>query len=232
MEQPIVSGRDPLGDGRRLHAHRASPTARAWPRTSSTTVAAAQSTSTRSSRTSSTAAPRCRSRCPPRTSPTPGARSPALHEELGAFDVEENNGLGKVSLIGAGMRSHPGRRRDDVPHARGPRDQLRDDLDVADQDLLHDRPRPDPRGRARRCTARSRSNASPSGSRRSSPCSQAGRQSRSCGLIPPSAGQTPEGARFAVADLLPWAAGAVDMAWADRGCDSAGSAHDVPNTLP
>ncbi len=28
--------------------------------------------------------------------------------ELGAFDVEENHGLGKVSLIGAGMRSHPG----------------------------------------------------------------------------------------------------------------------------
>ena len=28
--------------------------------------------------------------------------------ELGAFVVEENHGLGKVSLIGAGMRSHPG----------------------------------------------------------------------------------------------------------------------------
>lgn len=28
--------------------------------------------------------------------------------ELGVFDVEENHGLGKVSLIGAGMRSHPG----------------------------------------------------------------------------------------------------------------------------
>jgi aspartate kinase len=28
--------------------------------------------------------------------------------ELGAFDVEENHDLGKVSLIGAGMRSHPG----------------------------------------------------------------------------------------------------------------------------
>ena len=28
--------------------------------------------------------------------------------ELGAFDVEANDELGKVSLIGAGMRSHPG----------------------------------------------------------------------------------------------------------------------------
>ncbi len=28
--------------------------------------------------------------------------------ELGAFTVEENHDLGKVSLIGAGMRSHPG----------------------------------------------------------------------------------------------------------------------------
>ncbi len=28
--------------------------------------------------------------------------------ELGAFSVEEDHGLGKVSLIGAGMRSHPG----------------------------------------------------------------------------------------------------------------------------
>ena len=28
--------------------------------------------------------------------------------ELGAMEVEENHELGKVSLIGAGMRSHPG----------------------------------------------------------------------------------------------------------------------------
>ena len=32
----------------------------------------------------------------------------ALQEELGAFDVDANTELGKVSLIGAGMRSHPG----------------------------------------------------------------------------------------------------------------------------
>ena len=32
----------------------------------------------------------------------------ARSAELGAFTVEENHDLGKVSLIGAGMRSHPG----------------------------------------------------------------------------------------------------------------------------
>ncbi len=32
----------------------------------------------------------------------------STQDELGAFAVETNEGLGKVSLIGAGMRSHPG----------------------------------------------------------------------------------------------------------------------------
>jgi aspartate kinase len=32
----------------------------------------------------------------------------AARSDLGDFQVEENHGLGKVSLIGAGMRSHPG----------------------------------------------------------------------------------------------------------------------------
>ena len=32
----------------------------------------------------------------------------AAQEALGPMDVEENDGLGRVSLIGAGMRSHPG----------------------------------------------------------------------------------------------------------------------------
>lgn len=32
----------------------------------------------------------------------------ATREDFGSFDVEENHELGKVSLIGAGMRSHPG----------------------------------------------------------------------------------------------------------------------------
>jgi len=32
----------------------------------------------------------------------------ATQDELGSFSVEQNEELGKVSLIGAGMRSHPG----------------------------------------------------------------------------------------------------------------------------
>jgi aspartate kinase len=32
----------------------------------------------------------------------------STHAELGPYDVEMNDRLGKVSLIGAGMRSHPG----------------------------------------------------------------------------------------------------------------------------
>jgi aspartate kinase len=32
----------------------------------------------------------------------------ATQQELGVFSVEQNERLGKVSLIGAGMRSHPG----------------------------------------------------------------------------------------------------------------------------
>jgi aspartate kinase len=36
-----------------------------------------------------------------------GALQP-LQDDLGPFTLEENHGLGRVSLIGAGMRSHPG----------------------------------------------------------------------------------------------------------------------------
>ena len=67
-----------------------------------------RSTSTRSSRTSSTGRPRCRSRCRRRTCPRRGRRSTGTKGELGEFTIEENHELGKVSLIGAGMRSHPG----------------------------------------------------------------------------------------------------------------------------
>jgi len=37
-----------------------------------------------------------------------GSAIQALHDDLGTFTLLENHGLGKVSLIGAGMRSHPG----------------------------------------------------------------------------------------------------------------------------
>ena len=36
------------------------------------------------------------------------AKTLAIYRDLFAFTVEENHDLGKVSLIGAGMRSHPG----------------------------------------------------------------------------------------------------------------------------
>jgi aspartate kinase len=40
--------------------------------------------------------------------PATRAAIESTRAELGAYQVEENHGLGKVSLIGAGMRSHPG----------------------------------------------------------------------------------------------------------------------------
>jgi aspartate kinase len=40
--------------------------------------------------------------------PATQAALAGMHAELGEFAIEENHGLGKVSLIGAGMRSHPG----------------------------------------------------------------------------------------------------------------------------
>ena len=40
--------------------------------------------------------------------PATNAALASTRDELGSFTVEENHDLGKVSLIGAGMRSHPG----------------------------------------------------------------------------------------------------------------------------
>ena len=100
--------------------------------------------------------------------PATQAALAGTRDELGAFTVEENHDLGKVSLIGAGMRSHPGRRGEDVPHPRRQRRQPADDLDLADQDLLHDRPLGDPERRARaarRVRARERAGRRSSGLR-------------------------------------------------------------------
>ena len=98
--------------------------------------------------------------------PATNAALESTRSELGTFTVEENHDLGKVSLIGAGMRSHPGRCGQDVPHARRQRDQPRDDLHLADQDLLHDRALGDPERRpraARGVRARERPAAGPVG---------------------------------------------------------------------
>ena len=64
----------------------------------------------------------------------------AAAEALGPMEIDENEGLGKVSLDRRRHAVAPGHRREDVPHARERGDQPPDDLHLADQDLLHDRP--------------------------------------------------------------------------------------------
>ena len=60
--------------------------------------------------------------------------------------IETDAEIGKVSIVGAGMRSHPGVAAKVFQTLGEQRDQHRDDLHLADQDLLRDRRRP----RARR----------------------------------------------------------------------------------
>ena len=65
-----------------------------------------------------------------------------LKGEMGIGDIATDQEMGKVSVIGAGMKSHPGvaAKVFSVLGRRG--DQHRDDLDLADQDFLRDRWRP------------------------------------------------------------------------------------------
>ena len=72
-----------------------------------------------------------------------------------ASGIETDERIGKVSIVGAGMRSHPGVAAKVFRDARRERDQHRDDLHLADQDLLRDRRRPGAGRRSRRCTRRS-----------------------------------------------------------------------------
>ena len=67
----------------------------------------------------------------------------ALAQELGASILTDEE-VGKISVIGEGMKTQAGRRRADLQHARRAGDQHPDDRDVADQDLLRDRARPRP----------------------------------------------------------------------------------------
>ena len=57
--------------------------------------------------------------------------------------------IGKVSIVGAGMKSHPGRRGQSLRGARQRGDQHRDDLHLADQNLMRDPRRPRSRRRPR-----------------------------------------------------------------------------------
>ena len=60
-------------------------------------------------------------------------------------EVLTDDQIGKVSIVGAGMRSHPGVAAKVFKVLGDERHQHRDDLHVADQDLLRDRRRPRPR---------------------------------------------------------------------------------------
>ena len=84
-----------------------------------------------------------------------GAR--AARRRAGIGEIATDAAMGKVSLVGAGMKSHPGVAAKTFTRARRRRSQHRDDLDLADQDLVR-RARGGRRdGRAASCTRRSSS---------------------------------------------------------------------------
>ena len=70
----------------------------------------------------------------------------AMRPELGFRELSSDDQIGKVTLVGAGMKSRARRRREDVPRARRGGDQPPDDRH--EHDPHHGRHRP-PRGRAR-----------------------------------------------------------------------------------
>ena len=68
-------------------------------------------------------------------------RSTRSSPSVGIARVAEDPTMGKVSIVGAGMKSHPGVAAKVFAHARRRGHQHRDDLHLADQDLLrHRRP--------------------------------------------------------------------------------------------
>ena len=94
--------------------------------------------------------PTCRSPSRARTCAPRARRSTRSSSELGIGAVAEDPEMGKVSVVGAGMKSHPGVAAQGVQHARRRGDQHRDDLHVPDQDLVRRLRR---RGRPRRARA-------------------------------------------------------------------------------
>ena len=90
-------------------------------------------------------------------------------------EVLTDDQIGKVSIVGAGMRSHPGVAAKVFQVARRRGDQHRDDLDVADQDLLRDRRRSRRRRRSRAPRAPS-SSAPTRSTRRTRPASTGSRR--------------------------------------------------------
>ena len=63
--------------------------------------------------------------------------SQAHADELGATGVTADADVARVSLVGVGMKSHPGHRRHHVRDARQREDQHRHDLDLDHPDLVH-----------------------------------------------------------------------------------------------
>ena len=82
-------------------------------------------------------------------------RAPALDADRGrarASSVQTDEAMGKVSIVGAGMKSHPGVAAKVFTVARRQRHQHRDDLDLADPHLLRRPRRPACPTPSRRCT--------------------------------------------------------------------------------
>ncbi len=61
-----------------------------------------------------------------------------LVKEIGADGFTIDDDIAKVSLVGAGMKTHPGVAADMFDSPRGRGHQHRDDLDVADPHLVRD----------------------------------------------------------------------------------------------
>ena len=59
-----------------------------------------------------------------------------LKDELGFAAIQTDEQMGKVSVVGAGMKSHPGVAAQDLRGDRQRRGEHRDDLHLADQDLV------------------------------------------------------------------------------------------------
>ena len=94
----------------------------------------------------------CRSRSRATTSRAARAALAADRRPSSASRSTTDEAMGKVSIVGAGMKSHPGVAAKVFTVARRQRHQHRDDLDVADPHLLRRAGRPGRPTPSRRCT--------------------------------------------------------------------------------
>ena len=97
----------------------------------------------------------------------------ALVPELGATGVTSDDDVARVSLVGAGMKTHPGVTALTFETLADQRHQHRDDLDVDDPDLVHDPGRRPSRRPSAPCTPPSSSTDPP----RAGPVRSAGSRS-------------------------------------------------------